>query len=139
METNTTETAVQKKTQNNPKRKFSTREMTTTALMSAVICILAPLSIQIGPIPISFTNLALYISVYLIGTRCSLTGYFIYYLLGIFGLPVFSGFRGGLGMAVGATGGFLIGFFALTLISGIFVEKFDKKNLQFLCCGYLLT
>ena len=33
-----------------------TYEMTVTALMTAVTCILAPLSIPIGPVPISFTK-----------------------------------------------------------------------------------
>ena len=41
-----------------------TYEMTVTALMTAVTCILAPLSIPIGPVPISFTNLAIYLSLY---------------------------------------------------------------------------
>ena len=46
-----------------------TYEMTVTALMTAVTCILAPLSIPIGPVPISFTNLAIYLSLYLLGWK----------------------------------------------------------------------
>lgn len=107
------------------------KNMTYTALMAAVICILAPLSIQIGPIPISFTNLALYFAVYVIGTKRATYSYTIYYLLGLVGLPVFSGFTGGIGKAVGPTGGCLIGFFFMTIISGIFVSKFkDNKIMQ---------
>ncbi len=107
------------------------KNMTYTALMAAVICILAPLSIQIGTIPISFTNLALYFAVYVIGTKRATYSYTIYYLLGLVGLPVFSGFTGGIGKAVGPTGGCLIGFFFMTIISGIFVSKFkDNKIMQ---------
>ena len=40
--------------------RSKTYEITMTALMAAVTCILAPLSIPIGPVPISFTNLAIY-------------------------------------------------------------------------------
>ena len=40
--------------------RTKTYEITITALMAAVTCILAPLSIPIGPVPISFTNLAIY-------------------------------------------------------------------------------
>ena len=42
----------------------TTYAITVTALMTAVTCILAPLSIPIGPVPISLTNLAIYISLY---------------------------------------------------------------------------
>ena len=47
--------------------RSKTYEITMTALMAAVTCILAPLSIPIGPVPISFTNLAIYLSLYLLG------------------------------------------------------------------------
>lgn len=112
--------------------RINTKKMTTTALMTAVICILAPMSIHIGPIPLSFTNLAIYLAAYLIGTKGALTSYFLYYILGLFGLPVFSGFRGGIAVAVGPTGGFLIGFFVMALISGIFIEKFNNMAMHFI-------
>ncbi len=106
------------------------KTMTKIALMTAVICILAPLSIPIGPIPVSFTNLAVYLAVYIIGTKYATYSYIIYYLLGIVGLPVFSGFQGGLGKAVGPTGGCLIGFIFMAIISGIFIDKFRNSRLM---------
>ena len=45
-------------------RRSNTYAMTMTALMTAVTCILAPLSIPIGPVPISLTNFAIYLSLY---------------------------------------------------------------------------
>ena len=73
-----------------------TYEMTVTALMTAVTCILAPLSIPIGPVPISFTNLAIYLSLYLLGWKRGTISYLVYLLIGLVGVPVFSGFTGGL-------------------------------------------
>ena len=70
-----------------------TYEMTVTALMTAVTCILAPLSIPIGPVPISFTNLAIYLSLYLLGWKRGTISYLVYLLIGLVGVPVFSGFR----------------------------------------------
>jgi biotin transporter BioY len=61
--------------------------------MAAVTCILAPLSIPIGPVPISFTNLAIYLSLYLLGWKKGTISYLIYLLIGLVGLPVFSGFH----------------------------------------------
>lgn len=48
------------------KAKFlTTKQMTLIALMTALTCILGPLSIPLpfSPVPISFTNLVLYFSV----------------------------------------------------------------------------
>ncbi len=111
---------------------MKTKTMTQTALMTAVICILAPMTIPIGAVPISLTNLAVCLSVYLLGLKRGTLSYLIYYILGCFGLPVFSGFQGGLAKALGPTGGCLIGFFLLALISGIFIEKSGKKYIHLL-------
>lgn len=67
----------------------TTYAITVTALMTAVTCILAPLSIPIGPVPISLTNLAIYISLYLLGWKRGTISYLIYLLIGLVGIPVF--------------------------------------------------
>ena len=51
-------------------------------------------------------------------------------------MPVFSGFQGGIGKALGPTGGCLIGFFLLALISGLFIGRYKNKAVQF--AGMLL-
>lgn len=109
---------------------MTTKQMTSIALMTAVICVLAPLSIPIGAVPVSFTNLALYFAIYIIGTKNSFISYTVYYLLGIIGLPVFSGFAGGFAKAAGPTGGCLIGFFFMIIISGIFIKKFKNSRIM---------
>lgn len=79
------------------KNRYSAYRLTMTAVMTAVTCILAPFSISIGPIPISFTNLAIYFALYLLGWKSATVSYLVYVLIGLVGLPVFSGFSGGLG------------------------------------------
>ena len=73
------------------KSKLSIHQLTAAALMTALMCILGPLSIPIGAVPISFTNLVIYLAVYLLGTRLGTISYLVYLLLGAAGLPVFSG------------------------------------------------
>ena len=51
----------------------------------------------------------------------------IYYLLGLVGLPVFSGGAGGLGKVAGPTGGYRIGMFFMALIVGLFLKKFPNR------------
>ena len=87
-------------------RSTHTYAMVTTAFMAAVTCILAPLSIPIGPVPISLTNLAIYLSLYLLNWKRGTISYCLYLLIGLAGLPVFSGFSGGIGKLAGPTGGY---------------------------------
>jgi biotin transport system substrate-specific component len=51
----------------------------------------------------------------------------LYILIGLVGLPVFSGFEGGAQKLVGPTGGFLIGYIPCALIIGLLVDKLEKK------------
>ena len=72
-------------------KKMSTRQMTFIALMTAVTCILGPLSIPLpfSPVPISFTNLAIYLSLYVLGLNGATISYLVYLLIGMVGVPVF--------------------------------------------------
>ena len=113
-------------------RKTSTYAMVVTALMAAVTCILAPLSVPIGPVPISLTNFAIYLSLYLLDWKKGTLSYLIYLLLGLVGLPVFSGFTGGLAKLAGPTGGYIIGFIPMAIIAGIVIDKFTNRGIQIL-------
>jgi biotin transport system substrate-specific component len=110
-------------------RSSKIKDMTFIAVMTAVICIMGPLSIPIGPVPVSLTNLALYITIYVLGTRRSVIACGLYLLIGLVGLPVFSGFTGGPQKLVGPTGGYLIGFIFMTLVAGLIVDHFYEKRI----------
>ena len=113
--------------------KNKTHMMVFTALMTAILCIMGPLSmpIPVSPVPISLTNLALYFICCLLGMKLGTASYLLYLLLGFAGLPVFSGFTGGAAKLLGPTGGYLFGFIFMTLICGWFFEHTDKRILQF--------
>lgn len=113
------------------KSAFNTKRMVEIALITAITCILAPLSIPIpiSPVPISLTNLVIYIAVFVLSWNDALLSYVIYLLLGLAGLPVFSGFTGGFEKLAGPTGGYLIGFIFMTLIAGLGVDKFGGKKI----------
>ena len=105
--------------------------LVTAALTAAVLCVLAPLSVPIpfSPVPLSLTNLVLLFAVYVLPWRQALLSFLVYLLLGIAGLPVFSGFAGGLGKVLGPTGGYLVGFLLQIPVSGLFVERFRSRRL----------
>ena len=50
-------------------KTLSIKNIAIIGVITAVICVLGPLSIQIGVVPISFTNLAIYLGLYILGMK----------------------------------------------------------------------
>ena len=110
-------------------QKIRTKQMVLIALMTAVTCVLGPLSIPLpfSPVPISLTNFAIFLAIFVLGMKSGTISFIIYLLLGAIGVPVFSSFRGGFQVLAGPTGGYLIGFIFLALIMGFELDHFDRK------------
>lgn len=110
-------------------KKVNVKDVTVIALVTAVICIIAPFSIPIAisPIPITLALFALFLAGIILGKWKGVVCTVIYLLLGMVGLPVFNGFSGGVQKLVGPTGGYLIGYLFLVFFTGLFVEKFPNK------------
>ncbi len=118
-------------------KKSTVFNMTSCALMAALMCVLCPVSVPIGPIPISLSILVILLTVYVLGTWRALVSYTVYLLLGAVGMPVFSGFQGGLAKLAGPTGGYLAGFWLMILVAGIIMEN-GKRNLLVTILGMLV-
>ena len=99
--------------------KLKTKEMTLVAVMAALICIAGPLTVPLGPIPLTLANFAVYLTAAVLGARLGPIAVGIYLLLGLVGLPVFSGFTGGLQKLLGPTGGYLLGDLPCAFIAGL--------------------
>jgi biotin transport system substrate-specific component len=119
------------------RKRTNLTTITQIALFSALLCIISPFAIvfPFSPVPVSLSTLMLYLSVYILGMRNAVISCGIYLLIGSVGIPVFSGFTGGIGKVLGPTGGYLIGYLFLVFISGWFVEKWSLGNAQNAICG----
>ncbi|MDO4803630.1 MAG: biotin transporter BioY [Lachnospiraceae bacterium] len=106
------------------------KSMATAAVMTALTCIFGPLSIPIGPIPFSLAPLCIMISVYVLGMKRGTLATALYLLIGLTGIPVFSGFTGGPAKLFGPTGGYLVGYILLAAIAGYFIERFPGRYLR---------
>ncbi len=106
---------------------LSVKTIAAIGMITAVTCILAPLSIPIGPVPISLTNLVIYFGLYILGWKKGTISYCVYLLIGLVGVPVFSAFTAGPQKLLGPTGGYLIGFIPMAVIAGLFIEKSGRK------------
>ncbi len=113
-------------------RKAKISDLSRAGVMAAVICVLSPLSIPIGPVPISLATLAIYLSLYLLSWQWAVGSLFVYLLIGMIGMPVFSGFSGGIGKLMGPTGGYIIGFFPMAAAAGWILQKSSKHWIHFL-------
>ena len=99
-----------------------------TAVMAAVMAVVAPFSISIGPIPLSLCTLVIYMNAYILGWKRGTVATLVYILLGAVGMPVFNSFSGGLGVVAGPTGGYIVGYLPLALICGLAVAAAPKNR-----------
>lgn len=101
--------------------RLTTREVVLAGMFTALLTAISQISIPLPtgvPITIQIFGVALIGSV--LGWKLGTLSILTYLLLGAVGLPVFSNFRGGLGMLAGVTGGYLWSWPVMSALCGIF-------------------
>ena len=107
--------------------KMSTHDLVLCALCAAVTCVLAPISIPLaGEVPVSLATFAVMLSGILLGGRNGAISQLIYVLLGSVGVPVFAGWKGGAGIVAGVTGGYIVGYIPMALVTGFLYRRFGR-------------
>lgn len=105
----------------------NTRNLVLCAMCAAITCILAPLSIPLaGGVPVSLATFAVMLSGVLLGGPLGALSQLIYVLLAAVGLPVLAGWTGGLGIVLGMTGGFIIGYIPCAWLTGLIYKKYGE-------------
>lgn len=107
------------------KRKFRTLDLVYVGLSAALIAACAWITIPLT-VPITLQTLGVCLVASLFGMKRGTFATIIYILIGAIGLPVFSGFKGGIGVLLGSTGGYIIGFIFTALIVGTVADKTNK-------------
>ena len=95
------------------------RGVALAATFAALISVTSPLSLSIGPVPITLQVFFVYLAAFLLGASYGALSMGIYLLLGALGLPVFAEFHAGAGTLFGATGGYLFGFLVGSFLGGM--------------------
>jgi len=92
------------------RKTLAAKEITIIGIFVAVTSVLAQIAIYLpfSPVPVSFGLVAVYTSGILLKPKHAVFTQVCYLLLGAVGVPVFGGFRGGLGALFGPTGGYLM-------------------------------
>lgn len=99
--------------------------MVLCSLFAALTAVCAWLSVPVADIAFTMQTFAVFLALGILGGKWGTVSILIYLLMGAVGLPVFSGFQGGIGTLLGVTGGYIWGF----LLSGLTywaLERFSK-------------
>ena len=112
---------------------MKTRDMSLIALMAAIIGVCSWISVP-AAVPFTMQTFGVFAALLMLGGRRGTAAIALYIAIGIVGVPVFSGFQGGIGHILGPTGGYIIGFLftgALFMCGESFMVKAHEKVMLF--------
>lgn len=98
------------------------------AFFTAIIAVASQIVIATPGVSLTLQTFAVALCGYVLSLKWSAASTLTYTMLGAFGLPVFSSFRGGMQVVLGASGGFIFGFVALALACS-FASRTQKAYL----------
>lgn len=105
------------------------RDLTRIALFVAIIIICSYIAVPFA-VPITMQTMGIFICALYLGRKKGTLAILIYILIGIIGIPVFSGMKGGIGVLLSPTGGYIIGFLLCGYLTGLVFEKTNKAVLS---------
>ncbi len=106
--------------------------LSLSALFTAVIVICGLITVP-APVPFTLQTLGVFSATLFLGSKGGFWSVLAYILLGTVGMPVFSGFLGGVGVLFGPTGGYILGFLFIPLATGLLCRFFSKKQKTVYC------
>ena len=101
------------------KKKTATRarSLAFCGLTIALMAVSAWISVPLGPVPFTLQTFVMVFALIVLTPGQCLASIGCYLVIGAIGIPVFSSMRGGLGVVLGPTGGFLWGFFVGAVVA----------------------
>ncbi len=107
--------------------KLTTKTMTQCAIFSAFISLMSVITVPIGIIPVTLGLFGVMLAAVILGCKRSVISVIVYILIGAIGIPVFSGFKGGVQVLAGPTGGYITSYILAAALIG-FVSDRVKGN-----------
>lgn len=104
------------------------KDLAFSAAGAAVIAVCAWISLPLT-VPVTMQTLAVFFVLSVLGGRRGTVSVLLYILLGAVGVPVFAGFTAGLGVLLGSTGGYIVGFLFTGLIYWLFERVFGENRI----------
>lgn len=123
----------------NKNNKIKTTDIIMTGMFTAVLAVMAQISIPIQPVPITLGTFAVFMIGALLSPRYAFLSVLAYLLLGAFGVPVFANMKGGIHMLTKSTGGYLMSYPIMAVVISLFYKYSKKFKLPFLVIGMLVS
>ena len=108
------------------KVKFTVRDMCFIAMFAVIIAVCSWISVPLT-VPITLQTFGVFAALGVLGGKKGTIAVIVYVLLGAVGLPVFAGFKLGIGTLLGTTGGYIIGFVLSGIVYWAITDKFGIK------------
>ena len=104
--------------------------MALCGLFAAVLAVCAWIAVPVGDMVITLQTFGIFLTLGLLGGKRGSITIAVYLILGTIGVPVFSGFRGGLGALLGTTGGYIFGFMLTSLVYWLMTAVNDTPPIR---------
>lgn len=117
-------------------KKISARELVLCALFAALTAVCSQLQIPLPLVPINLALLPVLLCGGLLHPSAAVLAMACYALMGLVGLPVFAGFKGGAGALLGSTGGYILGYIPAAWLTSLLRTRW-KSSFGTLCLGML--
>ena len=114
-----------------------TRSIAFVALSIAIIAVSAWITVPLGPIPFTLQMFAVAFAIQVLTPRQSIAAIAGYLVLGAVGVPVFSGMRGGIGVLLGPTGGYLWGYLVGVAVAAGVLALLRSRGIDNFATGVL--
>lgn len=106
------------------------KEITLVALLTSLTAMGAFISIPMVPIPITMQSIFVLLSGILLGPILGALSQILYLLIGLMGVPIFSGFSGGINHMFKPSFGFILGFILASFVSGKVFQYLEEKSIK---------
>lgn len=121
------------------KQRISTKDLVLTGMFTAVISVMAQIIIPVQPVPFTLQLIAVFLAGALLAPKYAFLSVLVYLLLGAAGVPVFANFDSGIKGLFGPTGGYLMAFPLMSLVTALFYKYFKRFKVFALVFGMLVS
>lgn len=107
---------------------MKTKTIVICAVFAALMCVFSVITIPTGIIPITMGTFGIMLTAVILGAKRGAVSVAVFILLGAVGLPVFSGFKGGVQVLFGPTGGYIWSYIPMAVIIALISAKLPERK-----------
>ena len=109
------------------KKRTTVKSVVMMGMFVAVLAVMSQLCVPLpSGVPITLQTFAVALTAYVLGAKTGAAAVAVYLLLGAVGVPVFANFQSGIGVLLGAAGGFLWGFLIMAVLCGLAARRKNR-------------